>query len=207
MNRETAHGVFKSQIIARWPDFKLSPAILDDWINLFTKFNPDDICRAASQYVLNYECMMRPSLAKFKEVLNAVSLINRIEKSKEEKWPQYFLQQDDPKAKLFKYGTFTAINVPTVNPDMARTYIETAKERFQSSYGGDWKAIICNNRQDVIVLIEDRTKKCWQQFLEREQNERQKSEESIAENVRKIIDSFSSRKFFKDNDKKDAPKI
>ena len=156
MDRTKAEAVFTEEILGRWPDFELSRVIYDDWMNLFTKFEPESIKRAAAQYVLNYDSYKKPALNKFKEILNAICGAMSDKKEKKEIWPKYFLQRESDSEKDYAYGTFTEINVGDISPDEARFESQRTKEYFQSLYGGMFRVIVCNNRDDVVELIKDR---------------------------------------------------
>lgn len=205
MDKITAQGLFKSQILGRWPDFELSSVLYDDWINLLSKHTPDDVCRAAGQYVLNHDAFKRPSLSKFKEILDAISASNHSSKViKEEKYPQYYLQQDDKDCKNWAYGTYTAINVPLVNPDIALTYVHSAKERYEQLYGGDWKVVICYNKTQRNNLVKDRATKNRKGTTDGKQPE---NGDKLFFQLRKSKDSFGGKSIQQNNDQEDVSQV
>lgn len=159
MDRETAQGIFKSQILARWPDFDVTTALFDDWINFITKYTPDDICRAAGQYVLNYDAFKRPSLSKFREIMNLITRKSFIEKAYVEKWPQYFLQQDEPDCISPGYGTLVELGHICDDPACAMAYAQGAKEGYEQRNRVDYKLVICNDLEQRCMLLADRSKK------------------------------------------------
>jgi hypothetical protein len=170
MDNKTAQGIFQSQILSRWPDFKLTAASLDDWINLLVKYTPDDVCRAISQYVLNYDAFTKPSLPKVKEILHVITAKSGVSKTYVDKWPQFFLQQDDPHCTTPGYGTLHEIGFICENPDvalaLARQYQDKHQERFKAwknkdefYYTADWKLVVCNDLDARNMLLRDRSKK------------------------------------------------
>ena len=203
MDKITAQGIFKSQILARWPDFELSPALYDDWINFIAKYTPDDICRAASQYTLNYDTFKRPILCKFKEIISALKQTNRIERLKEEKWPQYFLQQDDPEVEKPGYGTLIELGHISDNPDCALNYAQGCKEGYEERTKTDYKLVVCKDLQQRAILLKDRSIK----NRIKKENQNGQPKESIAESIRQIKDSLDRTRLCQEDGKEDVSQI
>lgn len=159
MDKITAQQVFKDQIGSRWPDFKLSQVLMNDWICFLTNFSPEDIGRAARQYILNYDAFKQPSLHKFKEILQGFCKVSERQKTKEEKWPQYFLQQDATDCDYWGYGTFAQVFCDCGDPYMQFETVQQAKLKYTSLYGGHWNVIICEDEAQRSLLIKDRANK------------------------------------------------
>lgn len=160
MDRVTADESFKTEILSRWQDFELSGAMLNDWLNLFTRFEPDEIKRAAAQYMLNYDSYKKPQLSKFKDILNAIAAGNFTKKpSYLDNYPYYFLQCTSDDSADWQYGTFTQIYPVADNPDLAMTIMQQEKKRYERMYGGVFIVVVCNSRSDVSALIIDRASK------------------------------------------------
>ena len=203
MDKITAQGIFKSQILGRWPDFELSQALYDDWINFIAKYTPDDICRAASQYTLNYDTFKRPLLSKFKDVVNALKRTHYIEKAKEERWPQYFLQQDDPKVTRPAYGTLIELGHIIDNPDCALSYAQGYKEGYEERTKTEYKLVVCKDLQQRAILLKDRSEK----NRIKKENQNGQPKESIAESIRQIKDSLGSKRLCQEDGKEDVSQI
>lgn len=198
MDRITAKSVFDNEIGGRWPDFTLSQVLMDDWINFFCKYSPEKIKRAASQYALNYDSFKRPSLCKFREIINAQNVSTY--KDKTEKFPQYFLQQNATDCMYFKYGTFCQFITGTSNPDLNLNNIQVMKQNYTDLYGGDWHVIVCNNEEERSQLIRDRAiknRKGLNDGLQRDKT-------AIGRQVKDII---SSIRFQRPDDKKDVSQV
>ena len=198
MDRETAQGIFKSQILARWPDFDVTTALFDDWINFITKYTPDDICRAAGQYVLNYDAFKRPSLSKFRELINIITISSKVEKAKEEKWPQYFLQQDEPDCISPGYGTLVELGHICDDPACAKSIAEYWLERYETRFKMDYKLVTCNDLEQRCMLLADRSKKNRPDLLKGNNNERNNkptNPKTFTTEFGKIKDSSSSKDF------------
>jgi hypothetical protein len=213
MDKITAQGIFKSQILARWPDFDLSAALYDDWINFLSKYTPDDICRTASQYVLNYDAFKRPSLSKFRELINLITLKTAVLKSKVEKWPQYFLQQDNYKWWKPGYGTLIELGHLHDNPDIALNIAKTWQQQYQENfkitnkdksyyYTAEWNLVVCKDLEERTVLIKDRSKKNRPDLLTK--GNENDSTDTLSKELGKITDSICSKNICQTDEGKDA---
>ena len=158
MDKNQAEQSFAEEIGGRWPDFKLSQVLMEDWLSLFSKFLQSDIKRAASQYVLNFDAYRSPSLSKFREILNSQKKFG-VNKPFMDKWPQYFLQCDSRDCKYWGYGTFTSFHIDTQDPNLAMKIIEQQKVRQEEMYGGKWIIITCYDESERRVLINLRSQK------------------------------------------------
>lgn len=198
MDKITAQGIFKSQILARWPDFELSAALYGDWIKLLSKYTPDDVCRASGQYVLNYDSFKRPALNKFKDILNSITKAHSKKTVITDTYPQYFLQVKDDDNCYWQHGSFIFLNTPDTTPDNKIRYVQEALERYEEIYSCQFNIVVCNDRKDVATLLEDRKNKSKQNNQKEKQNAQ--SKEQLADSIRKIKDSLGSKTIFKDND-------
>lgn len=156
MDREKARCVFKEEITGRWPDFALSGVLMNDWLVFLMKFEPEDIALAVKRYVLNYDTFKRPSLFKFREIINVQCRQSERAKVELDTYPQYFLRcQGD--CIYFKAGIF--MQVCPIADDLAvqMSQVQFFRQKQEQLYGGNWNVIICNNREDIGILIKDRT--------------------------------------------------
>lgn len=160
MDTTQADTIFQQEILSRWPDFDVSGALLKDWINLFRRFEAEDVRRAAARYVLNYDSYKKPQLNKFREILNVVAAVKpEIKLNTPDRYPMYFLQKDSHDSNYWSYGAFLQFYPQTDNPDIAMSIMTQVKREFERMYGGVFRIVVCNNRSDVGTLIEDRTRK------------------------------------------------
>lgn len=168
MDSVQADNLFHSEILSRWPEFDLSGALLQDWLSLFKKHQPEDVKRAAAQYVLNYDSYKKPALNKFKEVLNAIAA-SRCEKKPSHlpDYPHYFLQSNSGDSTVWAFGTFTQIFPVADNPDFAMKIMQQEKKRYEELYGGIFNIVICNNQAEFGLLVKDRAEKRLQKASEK----------------------------------------
>jgi hypothetical protein len=160
MDKQQADQVFREQILSRWPDFKLSKALMGDWIDLISKFTAEQVSKAIKQYVLNFDSFRNPALNKFREIINAQNQTTQSGwKPKEETWPQYFLQCDTNDCAYWGYGTFTQINMSTNDPSICIKQMQQAKASYIQLYGGHWNIIVCNDLAERELLVKDRSEK------------------------------------------------
>lgn len=159
MDRSMVDKVFSEQILGRWPDFELSGVLMNDWSDLLCKFSPDDISKAAKQYVLNYSQFKKPDLFKFKEILNAQCRCSETQKTSVEKWPQYFLQCDSKDCKYWGYGTFVNFYIDTEDPGLSLKLMERQRIKQEEMYGGKWIIITAYDVSERRILINDRSLK------------------------------------------------
>jgi hypothetical protein len=160
MDKQQAQQVFNDQILSRWPDFKLSKALMSDWIDFISKFTPQQVEKAVKQYVLNFDSFRNPALNKFREIINAQNQTMQSGwKPKEETWPQYFLQQDATDCPYYGYGTFTQINMNNNDPNICIKQMQQVKASYIQLYGGHWNIIVCNDLAERELLVKDRSQK------------------------------------------------
>lgn len=166
MDKIEAEKAFADNIGGRWPEYELSNVLMQDWIDLFKKFQADDISRAAKQYVLNNSQFKKPDLFKFKEILNSQCRVVETNKVQPDVWPKYFLQRESDDCTNWLKGTFMQIEVAVSSPDFALNLVHQEKKRLErwqevrgemKNCGGLWKVVVCNDRKDFSMLCQNRT--------------------------------------------------
>jgi hypothetical protein len=184
MDKQQAQQVFNDEILSRWPEFQLSPAMMSDWISFLSKFTPEQAQKAIRQYVLNFDVFKKPALNKFREIINAQNVVNDFHKKQEETWPQYFLQQDATDCPYYGYGTFTQINMNNNDPNICIKQMQQVKASYIQLYGGHWNIVICNDIAERGLLVKDRAKK---NRVEKIEKVIQKAEDSLTDFFKDVI--------------------
>jgi hypothetical protein len=188
MDKQQAQQVFNDEILSRWPEFQLSPAMMGDWISFLSKFTPEQAQKAIRQYVLNFDVFKKPALNKFREIINAQNVVNDFHKKTEEQWPQYFLQCDSSDCPYWGYGTFTQINLDSQDQSACIRQMQQIKLSYISLYGGHWNIIVCNDIAERELLVKDRSEK----------NRITKIEKQVDQEEKKFETTDSLTDFFKD---------
>lgn len=159
MNRQSAANLFTQEISSRWPDFVLNAKIYNDWINFFMAYDESEIIKAIENYVRKYNVFGKPALNHIRDCAIAVKTF--IPKQEEDKYPMYFLRTTTGGESAYKQPYSFARIVPTsFSPDNAMRQVQHCKKEYERLYGGEWEVIVCENRNDFGLMLEQRKVEC-----------------------------------------------